>query len=167
MKTAILYGSATGKTEDIAHKLKDKIGGDTVVYDVDDLTIDKFEEYPNLILATSTTGFGELQTDWDKFLNDFLKADLNGKTVAIVGLGDSEMYGDSFVGSMRELYDAILDKGCKITGAVSTADYDFESSPSEIDGKFVGLALDEETSPQKTKNRLDKWLKQILPDFVQ
>ena len=44
--------------------------------------------------------------------------DFAGKTVAIVGLGDSSSYSDFFCDAMEELYTAFLAAGANIVGKV-------------------------------------------------
>ena len=87
--------------------------------------------------------------------------DFSGKPVAIVGLGDSSSYSDYFCDAMEELYTAFLQAGAKMIGKVSTDGYTFEESKSVIDGKFCGLAIDEDNESDLTDQRLADWVKQI------
>ena len=66
---------------------------------------------------------------------------------------------------MAGLYDAVKDSGAKIVGAVSTDGYTFDDSESVVNGKFVGLALDEENESDKTDERIDNWVKAISPEL--
>lgn len=117
----------------------------------------------NLILGTSTWGAGEVQDDWYDGLRIIKSANLNGKTVALFGCGDSESYPDTFVGGMAEIYHAVTDAGAQVIGAVATEGYTFDDSESVVDGKFVGLALDEVNEDSKTDERIDAWVTEILP----
>ena len=62
---------------------------------------------------------------------------------------------------MRAIYDAVEKAGAKVVGAVSTDGYTFDDSDSVIDGKFVGLALDETNEADKTDERIDAWLEEL------
>ncbi|MFV0289545.1 MAG: flavodoxin [Mangrovibacterium sp.] len=160
----IFYGTTTGNSESIATKIASKISAD--VYDVADVKPDKIAQYHKLILGTSTWGNGDMQDDWDDFINELIKIDLTGKTIALFGIGDSYSYPDTFAGGMGQLYHAIKDKGCRIVGQTATDGYEFDESTSSVfEGKFVGLALDEDNESKKTNTRIDEWLKTIKADF--
>ena len=88
--TVILYGSDTGNTEEAAKKIASKLQVD--IFDVARNPKDKLAEYKNLILGTSTMGLGDLQDDWASFISELEKTDLTGKTIALFGLGDADMY---------------------------------------------------------------------------
>ena len=158
-KTLVVYGSSTGTCESIAQKIGGKLGAE--VTDVASLSDAQVADSENLILGTSTWGAGELQDDWYDGLNTLKGLDLAGKTVAIFGCGDCESYGDTFCGAMYEIYSALQDKGVKIVGSVSTDGYTFDDSAAVVDGKFVGLALDDVNEDDKTDARIDAWVDSI------
>lgn len=162
-KIAIFFGSTTGNTEAAANQLAEKLGAD--LFNVVNSPADKLAEYDNLIFGTSTWGIGDLQDDWEGFISDVESADLNGKIVAIFGYGDGLTYGDSFVDGIGTIYKAVKDKGCKLVGATTTDGYEYDCSTAEIDGKFVGLPLDEENQCELTDDRLAAWTEQIRQDF--
>lgn len=162
-KTIVIYGSSTGTCEAIAEKIGSRLGAE--VLNVQDLTADVVAANDNLILGTSTWGAGELQNDWYDGINVLKSADLSGKTIALFGCGDCESYGDTFVGGIGELYDAIKSSGAKIVGAVSTDGYTFDDSAAVVDGQFVGLPLDDVNEDDKTDGRIDAWLSQISPNL--
>lgn len=158
-KTLVVYGSSTGTCQSIAETIAEKLGAEVIdVANLDDAQVNEAE---NLILGTSTWGAGEVQDDWYDGLNKLKKLDLNGKTVALFGCGDCESYGDTFCGGMDEIYSAFQDKGVKFVGQVSTDDYTFDDSAAVVDGKFVGLALDDINEDDKTPGRIDAWLDDI------
>jgi len=161
-KTVVVYGSSTGTCEDLAGKIAEALGGAEVI-NVADMTADTIAENDNLILGSSTWGAGELQDDWYDGVDVLKGADMSGKTVAIFGCGDAESYGDTFCGAMAEIYNAAKEAGANIVGAVDASDYSFSESDAVIDGKFVGLALDEVNESDKTPDRIDAWVKEITP----
>ena len=132
--------------EDLAGRIGAKLGVDNIinVTDLDDCVI---ADNDNLILGTSTWGAGEVQDDWYDGIKVIKNADLSGKTVALFGCGDSESYPDTFVGGMAEIYNAA------------------KEAESVVDGKFVGLALDEVNEDGKTDERIDAWVAEIQPSL--
>lgn len=162
-KTIVIYGSSTGTCENIAEKIAQKLGCEAL--NVQELTADVISENQNLILGTSTWGAGELQDDWYDGVSTLKSAHLNGKTIALFGCGDAESYGDTFVGGMGELYDAVKDSGARIVGSVDTSDYTFDDSTAVVGGKFVGLPLDDVNEDSMTDSRIDAWVAQISPNL--
>ena len=59
---------------------------------------------------------------------------------------------------MKELYDAAEAAGATMVGSVSTDGYTYDDSDSVVDGKFVGLALDDVNEDDKTDDRIDAWI---------
>ncbi len=162
-KTIVVFGSSTGTCEGIADKIAAKLGVETL--NVQDLTSDIVAANDNLILGTSTWGAGEMQDDWYDGVKVLQGADLSGKTIAFFGCGDAESYGDTFVGGIGELYNAIKDSGAKFIGAVSTDGYNFSDSDAVVDGKFIGLPLDDVNEDDKTDGRIDAWIAAISPNL--
>ena len=156
-KTCVIYGSSTGTCEDIAKRIASKLDNAEVV-DAAKLNVETIAAYDKLLLGTSTWGAGEMQDDWYDGVKALKAADLNGKTIALFGCGDSESYCDTFCGGMAELYKAVEGKGANLVGMVSADDYNFEDSEAVIDGEFVGLALDEMNESDKTDERIDAWI---------
>jgi flavodoxin I len=164
MKTTIvIYGSLTGTCEAIAEKIASKLGCEAM--NVQDLTADTINDHQNLILGTSTWGAGELQDDWYDGLKTLQDADLNGKTIALFGCGDCESYSDTFVGGIGELYNGIKDSGARFIGSVDTDGYTFDDSEAVVDGKFIGLPLDDINEDDKTDMRIENWLSAISPEL--
>ena len=96
-KTAIIYGSTTGTTEDIAGRIASKLNiaqGD--IYEISKVTADTVAGYDTLLLGSSTWGSGDLQDDWYDGIETLKGADLAGKKIALFGCGDSSSYSDTF-----------------------------------------------------------------------
>lgn len=158
-KTVVVYGSSTGMCEEIAGKIASKLSVSAI--NVTDLNADVLAGNDNLLIGTSTWGAGELQDDWYDGVDLLKDTDLAGKVVAVFGCGDSAGYSDTFCGGMRELYDAAKAGGATLVGEVSTEGYTFDDSDAIVDGKFVGLALDDVNEDDITDSRIDAWLGQI------
>ncbi len=162
--TVILYGTSTGTTQEIAQLIATKLNINDV-YDVATFSIENIYKYKNLILGSPTLGYGDLQDDWEVFLPQLAKQDLNEKNIALFGLGDCDCYNDSFVSAMGIIYNALQNKGAKFVGEVDAGEYTFTDSEACINGKFVGLPIDEENERIKTEERVDNWLSSVKPFF--
>ena len=162
-KTIVVFGSSTGTCESIAEKIASRLGAE--VMNVQDLTADIVAANVNLILGTSTWGAGEMQDDWYEGINVLKSSDLTGKTVALFGCGDCESYGDTFVGGIGELFNALKSSGARFVGAVEVDGYTFGDSEAVVDGKFVGLPLDDVNEDDKTDTRIDAWIAAISPNL--
>lgn len=66
---------------------------------------------------------------------------------------------------MAELYNVAKNVGACVIGGVSTNVYTFDESESVVDGKFVGLALDEVNEDNKTDERINAWVAEIQPSL--
>ena len=152
-----------GNTEGAAGLIASKLGISDVL-NIANIDADKMNSYDKLICGTSTWGSGDLQDDWEGF--DFKGLNLSGKTVAVFGMGDSESYSDTYCGGMGKLAQNLKDAGANLVGAVSTEGYTFESSDAVVDGKFVGLALDNDNQEDQTEARIDAWIAEIKPHFA-
>ncbi len=162
-KTIVLYGSSTGNTEDVAKKIAKLLEAD--VSDIVYFKMDRLPNYDQLILGTSTWGFGDMQDDWEVFISQLDEDALNGKTVALFGLGDGDSYSDTFVNGMGQLYNNIKDRGCKLVGFTDPEGYNFDNPDVLVDGQFPGLALDEDNQSNKTDARIQSWLEKIKSEF--
>ncbi|MEA2107342.1 MAG: flavodoxin [Bacteroidota bacterium] len=154
----IFYGSTTGNTEKIAKKIKEHLKSETIdIYNVREATQADLEKYTNIIFGSSTWGQGELQEDFKQFLEVIKKANLQGKKVAIFGIGDSSVYPDSFADALGVIFEALEGKGVTFVGEFSTQGYNFEKSLALFDEKFVGLPLDDDSDEAQNKARIAIW----------
>ena len=106
-----------------------------------------------------------MQDDWYDGVKTLKAAGLSGKTVALFGCGDSESYSDTFCGGMAELCNEVEGAGAKVIGQVAADGYTYDDSEAVVDGKFVGLALDEVNESDKTDERMDAWVEAIKPEL--
>ena len=63
------------------------------------------------------------------------------------------------------LYEELKDTRCKFCGAVDTAGYTFDSSIAVVNGKFVGLPLDEVNEDGQTDERISAWVEQVKQEI--
>lgn len=158
--TAIFYGSTEGNTEEAAEKLKDLLGN-VDLYNVDSATAEDIQKYDNVIFGASTWEIGELQEDWETFIDVLDDVDFAGKTVAFFGAGDADGYPDTFVDALGIIYERIANSGAKFIGQVDPDEYTFDDSRAIINGKFIGLPIDNDNEPDLTDDRLKRWAEQI------
>lgn len=158
-KIVVVYGSTTGTCQSIAKIIATKLGADSL--SVDKVTAETIAAYDSLVLGSSTWGYGELQDDWFEGIDTFKSADLSSKTIALFGCGDAESYSDTFCDAIGLIYKDLEASGAKFVGSVATDDYSYSGSAAEIDGTFVGLALDDMNESDKTDSRIDNWISLI------
>jgi len=158
-KIAIVFGSSTGATETVAEKLHGMFS-EVTLFNAESVNVEDLKPFDFLIFGTSTTGIGELQDDWELLLPKIEKMDFAGKKVALFGLGDSASFNTSFAGGMYGIYRALKNKA-EIVGSVLPEGYTFDDSESLINGRFVGLAIDEENESEKTDERLQRWAEEL------
>lgn len=164
-KIGIFYGTTSGITAGIVDEIEFYLRGEE--YEVFDVAngIDEMENVENLILVSPTYGVGELQKDWENVYDKLKSLDFTNKVVGIVGVGNQFAFGESYVGAMRKLYDAVTAKGAKVIGFTSTEGYSYEETESVVDDKFIGLALDESNQDNETPDRIKAWIEEIKPLF--
>lgn len=158
-KTAIIYGSTTGTTEDIAGRIASKLNiaqGD--IYEISKVTADTVAGYDTLLLGSSTWGSGDLQDDWYDGIETLKGAGLAGKKIALFGCGDSSSYSDTFCSALGTIYNDLKDSGATFVGSVDPSDYTFDGSDAVVDGQFIGLPIDEVNESDKTDERISNWV---------
>lgn len=161
----IFYGSTTGNTQEVAEKIAKALNVDKAdLHDVSNAKAD-FGAYDVLLLGSSTLGYGDLQDDWDSFIGKVKSADLNGKKVALFGCGDSASYSDTFCDAIGKIYNEIKNKGCTIIGQVSTEGYTYDGSDSVVDGRFVGLPIDNDNESDQTDQRIACWVEDLKKEI--
>jgi len=164
----LFFDTDTGNTRKIAKMIKKQFDeGQIDLKNILKVEAGDFEEYNAFIIGTPTLGDGELPENWESFLPQMDGVDLNGKTVALFGLGDQEEYGHEFVDAMGILYEKFEDLGASFIGAWPTEGYEFEVSRAVLEeGEFVGLVLDQDNQSGLTNERVEKWLAEIKPDIL-
>lgn len=172
-KVGLFFGTDTGTTRLIGKKIAKELGEDLVdkPLNINRATINDLMAYDVMILGTATYGEGDLpgkennvkNGSWLDFLPELEKADFSGKTIALYGVGNQEKYGDRYVNGMAKLYHLVKEKGADVIGEWSTEGYTFSASNAVIDGKFIGLALDNKSQKIETDPRIQGWTSQIKP----
>lgn len=167
-KVGLFFGSQTGNTETIAEQIQEELGGDSVVtlHEISDASPDDFSKYSCIIVGCPTWDLGGIQSDWDGFYEgDLDEVDFSGKKVAYFGPGDQVGYSENFQDAMGLLEEKISSLGGETVGHWSTEGYEHEASKAVKDGKFVGLALDEDNQSELTDKRVKAWTAQLKSAF--
>ncbi len=176
-KIGIFFGTETGTTRLVAKKIH-KLLGDEIAdkpVNVNRITPQDMLQYDAMILGTPSYGVGEipglsagcLERNWEEFLAQLDQPDFSGKRIAFYGLGAQERYSDRFASSLNALYQVFKGFGAEMVGDWSTDGYQFEHSASVVDGRFVGLVIDQRTQGMFTDERLKAWVEQIKPQLLE
>ncbi|HPE56237.1 MAG TPA: flavodoxin domain-containing protein [Bacteroidales bacterium] len=128
------------------------------------------EEYDNWIIGGSTVGShvwedADDSNRWFEFFKLLNQVDLTKKVVAFYGLGDQILYPHHYVDGLGVFMEEFEKRNANIVGQWSTEGYQFYDSDGMKDGKFFGLALDEDHQPEKTDERISGWITLIRKDF--
>ncbi len=168
MRIGIYYGSTMGNTQRAALLLGEhlKVLGEVALHDVGTDGTAGMTDYDLILLGASTWGVGDLQDDW-MGKEDFSGIDLTGKQVAVFGTGDQESYADTFVDGIGTLAESAEKAGAKLIGAWRTEGYAHSDSAAVRNGRFVGLALDEDNQADQTDARIAQWVAQLKAELGQ
>ena len=159
MSVNVIFGSDGGATKAVAARIAKHTQGRAI--DIKTASVADFENCSLLILGAPTYGAGDLQADWESNIGKLTDAKLAGRKIALFGTGDQAGYPDSFVDAMGILYDYVVEQGAVVVGFTETAGYDYTASKAERDGRFVGLALDQDGQSSKTEKRITEWISRL------
>ncbi len=164
-KIGLFYGSTTGRTKKVAEMIQKEFDPKSLdLYNIKDVNPSDILKYENLIFGTSAWGVGDMQDDWETFIDDLAELDLSDKKIALFGLGDQIEYPESFADGLGTLYCRIPVKD-NIVGFCSTKGYKYYFSSAEKDGQFVGLVIDQDKQPELTEERIKKWVTGLKKGF--
>jgi flavodoxin II len=170
-RIAIFYGSTTCYTEMAGEKIQAQLqamlGQSVDLFDIKDTSLNKSQEYDIILFGISTWDFGELQEDWESTWDDIATLNLNGKTLALFGLGDQMGYAEWFQDALGMLHDELIVLDADIVGYWPVEGYEFIASKGLTeDGEyFVGLSLDDENQFDVSDQRIQQWCEQIVTEW--
>jgi len=175
----IFFGTSTGNTQDVADKIYEAFGPDVAAEPVDVDGLDDgqigsaFLEHGALVVGTPTWNTGadteRSGTGWDELYYGKLpelKSGLQGKKVAVFGLGDQVSYAENYADATGELYDVFESLGCKMLGTWGMDGYEHEASKSIRGDKFCGLLLDQVNQEDLTDERVETWVVQLKEEGI-
>lgn len=165
-RIGIFYGPIGGATEKVAKLIAEEFQGTADLHPVKDATPGMINNYDIIIFGCSTIGSetwnGDAsRSDWDIFRPELRKIQVQGKLFAFFGTGNSVSYPRNFVDGMGVLAKDLMAQGAKIIGQWPTDGYSFTDSEALINGKFVGLPIDEDYEADKTTARVKGWVELV------
>jgi flavodoxin I len=166
-KIGLFYATDTGNTRKIAKKIRKQFAEDEIeLFDVAKATPEAMLDCEGLIIGTPTLGDGELPDPLTEFLGQLEASHLEGKPIALFGLGDQVGYPTEFVDALGITYKKLKKLGARFVGSWSADGYEFEKSKALRDGEFVGLVLDQDNQADLTEERLEEWLELVKPELL-
>jgi flavodoxin I len=165
-KIGLFYSFNTKKTSQIAEKIREVFTGAEIdMVNVETVTNEQFLSYDNIICGVPTWFDGELPNYWDEFIPDLEDINLNGKTIALFGLGDQKGYPENFLDGVGILAEILETQGARLAGFTSVQGYTFESSRAVRGDKFICLAIDFENQSSLSDERISAWTSQLRSEF--
>ena len=171
-KIAIFYGSTTCYTEMAGEKIQQVLQkqlGDIEIpmFDIKEHALTKSQDFDVIIFGISTWDFGELQEDWESTWDDIKSLQLEGRTVALYGLGDQLGYADWFQDALGMLHDELIVLNCDVVGYWPNTGYEFTASKALTEDQqfFVGLSLDDENQFDQSDERIEQWCLQLAEEL--
>jgi len=164
MKIGLFYGSTTCYTEMSAEKIQAAFNeGEIELHNLKDVPLSNCLSYDILMFGISTWDYGELQEDWEAQWEDLHDINLEGKIIALYGMGDQIGYTDWFQDALGMLHQVVTENGGYTVGYWPNEGYEFAASKALTEDKtqFIGLALDEDNQYDLTESRIEQWCQQV------
>jgi flavodoxin I len=169
LSIGLFYGSTNGATAQIAQMIQREFESDNLakieLFDIAEFYLETMLDFDCLLFGVSTWNTGQLQKDWETSFDEFDTLDLTGKIVALFGLGDQVGYPDTFLDALFFVADKARERGAQLVGAWPIAGYQFTQSWAVEDGRFIGLALDEDNQRERSAARIAAWVQQLTNEF--
>lgn len=170
-RVGLYYGSSTGVTEEAAFLIRDawKAAGLEPLEPINigyvkDAT--QFLAFDYLLLGISTWNIGELQDDWAILFPQLESLNFSGKKIAMFGIGDQYNYPDNFLDAVGILGKTMQKQGAELFGFWPGEGYEFAESEAFVDGKFMGLGIDNVNQSKLTPARISQWVAQVIEEFA-
>ena len=175
----IFYGTSTGNTQTCAEKIHEAFGSDIAAEPVDIDSLEPgqlakaFSQHMALVVGTPTWNTGadteRSGTGWDELYYSTLpelNQVLEGKKVAVFGLGDQVSYGENYADATGEMFDVFESLGCRMLGLWSQEGYEHTASKSIRGDRFCGLLLDMVNQEDLTDERVQQWVHQLKEEGI-
>lgn len=166
-KIALIYWPKGGNVEFVADNIIKRLKGKQVIkISLDKIDSITLKESDFWIIGGSTVGAHIWQdaddsNKWMSFFKLLDQFEMSKKTVAFFGLGDQILYPYHFVNGLGILQEEFEKRNARIVGQWPVNGYEFKDSEGMKDGRFYGLALDQDQQEEETDKRIDGWLKII------
>ena len=159
MNIGLFYGSSAGATEDVAGRISGLWPeAELEARDVACCGVDDMAGHDVLLFGVSTWNWGDIQDDWEAKLDEITGKDWSGVKIALFGCGDQYCYPDTFADGIGLLALAFETGGATVIGQVPVSEYEFEASQAQRGDMLLGLPLNEDSEPEMTDPRLEKWV---------
>ena len=168
MSLAIIFGSTTGYTEELAYKIYDAFEGSAdLPRDIHATPVSRLLEYQTLVLGVPTWNHGQLQSDWAERFEELEGQSFAGRKVAFFGSGDAKRYPEHFQDAMGILWRRFEALGAELIGTWPVESYSFEESQglTEDGTRFVGLAFERHDSEEVIEQRIKDWVAQLRQEM--
>lgn len=174
-KVGVFFGTSTGNTETIADMIAAEFGDDAEgPFEIDGLQgsiAQTFGKYDALIVGTPTWNTGadseRSGTGWDEiYYGEMQDLKLQGKNVAVFGLGDQISYAENYADASGELHDVFQNLGCNMLGYTSQDGYEHEDSKAIRGDKFCGLLCDQVNQEELSAERVENWVAQLRGEGI-
>lgn len=168
MSVAIIFGSTTGHTEDLAHRIAGELGPEVeAVRDIYATSVEQMLEYETLIIGAPTWHHGQLQSDWAERYEELEDHDFSGMRIAFFGSGDGDRYPDNFQDALGILWERFRSRGASLVGTWPIDGYRFSDSQAlcEDGRKFIGLAFNKFDSEDIVDQRIKSWSQQLRQEL--
>jgi len=160
MKKLLVYATKGGDTKVVSEYIASKLGFE--IKEAKELGEEDLAGAGAFIFAASTHGDGQIQAKFDDKLELLNKTDLDGRKVALVGVGNVERHGSDFCSGMSAFLPVL--KKARLIGAWGAEGYKFQHSRAFVNGKFVGLTIDFK-GDEHWQARADKWIAAVEGEF--
>lgn len=174
-KVGVFFGTSTGNTERVADLIAAEFGVDAEgPLEIDELQgniAQTLGKYDALIVGTPTWNTGadseRSGTGWDEvYYGEMQELKLQGKNVAVFGLGDQISYAENYADASGELHDVFQNLGCNMLGYTSQEGYEHEDSKAIRGDKFCGLLCDEINQEELSEERVQNWVAQLKDEGI-
>ena len=141
-KLNILYASQTGTAEELAqniHKMAQSNNLESDIFELDDISIEKLQNFKKVMIVTSTTGDGEVPDNGQFFWEELSKQtnlNLSNLQYGVLALGDSSHY--DFCNAGKIIDERLNHLGANKVIDRQECDYDTEGS-MEWSEKFLNV----------------------------
>lgn len=168
MSVAVIYGSTTGHTEDLAHRIATELGPEAeTVRDVYATSVERMLDYDALVLGAPTWHHGQLQSDWAERYDELEAYDFTGIKIAFFGSGDADRYPEHFQDALGILWKRFESLGATLVGTWPVEGYEFSDSQAlcEDGTRFLGLAFNKFDSEDLIEQRIKGWTRQLREEL--
>lgn len=158
----ILFGTETGNAEDLANRTLEKakkLGLETTIENVADISVDKLKEYQKVLIVISTWGDGDPPgeaTDFCEAIEEGELTDVSHLQYTVLALGDHDY--EDFCGCGRKVDEGLAKAGAQKYMDREELDVDFEDAyEAWADRFFKAIKVGEivpEASPDKEMEKI-------------